>query len=284
MNQWHYGMMVPVVDRKKGALIILVIIFASVINYLSFYNSFQTHFHYENTLPDTWMAGSNIPLYCNNLQDTNVTIIFQNDRTLWYAIDITLYNPSYQSLAFGLRTLRFGLLEINGIQRIKSIKIVLGTGAYHDIFLNGRNLNASITYSNGVILGNSTNKDSAGSFYFSASGKLYFTLNEDVDCFEGGLDVFVGSRSSDETSLYPDDVYLDIDVPDALSGSLRVYDPTALYFLENVGWYFEGNFTDSKSGDTYHRYDTYNPDSSHQPYYLNLREVRAGAVYAQLKT
>ena len=284
MNQRRYGTRVSVVDRKKGALIILVIIFASVINYLTFYNSLEKQFHYESALPDKWITGSNVRLHCNNLQDTNVTIVFQNDATLWYAIDITLYNPSYQSHAFGLRALKFGLIEINAIHRIESIRIVLGTGSYHDIILNGKNLNTSITYSNGVILGNSTNNDSTGSFIFSATGKLCFALDEDVSCFEGGLDVFVGAQSLDDTSLYPDDVYLDIDVPDALSGSLSVYDPTNLYFLENIGWYFEGNFTDSNSGDSFHRYTTYNSRYLHQPYYLNFQEVRAGSVYAQLKT
>ncbi|MGD2072218.1 MAG: hypothetical protein PVG65_01870 [Candidatus Thorarchaeota archaeon] len=271
-------------DRRKVALIVAVIIFLSYMNYLAFYPTSQTQFHYEDILPETWKSGSNMRLICNNLQDTNVTIVFQNNRSLWYSIDITLYKPSHPWQAFRLESPRTGSLEMNALQRIESIAIVLGTGGYYDLFLKGKNLNASVIYNNRVILGNSTCHDSTGTFLFDATGKLYFTLNENVDCSVGGLDVIVGSQSLEGDWLFPDEVYLDVDVPDSLAGSLSIYDPTVQHFLENVGWYYRGNFTDSDSGDLFHRYATFNSKYFYQPYYLNFQELRAGSVYAQLRT
>jgi hypothetical protein len=272
------------VNRKWAVLVFLVIIGAFIIHYQIFSNSSQVQFYYEDNLPETWIRGSNLQLYCNNLHDTNVTISFQNNRDLWYSIDITLYEPSHPSKAFLWRTQKIGIVELDAFQRVESIVIVLGTGGYYDLFLNGENVNASVTYSNEVFLANSTDDDSTGTFLFCATGKLYFALNENVDCSEGGLDVIVGSRSICGTWLYPDEVYLDIDVPDGLCGSLSIYDPTVQCFSENIGWYYRGNFTNSDSGDTYHRYATHNSRYFYQPYYLNFQEVRASTVYARLKT
>ena len=271
-------------DRKKVAVVVIIVITLSTVSFLVIINPFATHFYYKKNLPST-LERPSVDCELRDLKDTNVTIGFKNDSSLWYSIDIRLYQPAPFSSTFRLDDDERGQIWLYALDRIKSVEIWFGLGVFHRIrFYRCENVNASVTYNSGASLGNSTYWEYDGIMDFEASGKLYFSLNEDVIFTHGGLVVFVGIPDyyldPEVPWYYPEEVFLDIDLPSGLEGELLVYNATKIHIFENSSWYYQGNFTEV-SGNTYRLYSTARFVNVTQQ--LVLLKVWATNVYARLK-
>ncbi len=148
--------------RQLVAVGIVVLIIGSVGVYLYLF-PMGTSFHYEKT--DT-VDNEEYRVGVRNIRNCRINVSFVDDGNLLYSFDIEMYGFS-SSTAYNIYEDDTSVLlnyytgpartEWTGEEtRIKSLKILLGSGKAYNVILGGTNLTASITYSNGALIGQST--------------------------------------------------------------------------------------------------------------------------------
>ncbi|MHA2603505.1 MAG: hypothetical protein AM324_015400 [Candidatus Thorarchaeota archaeon SMTZ1-83] len=148
--------------RQLVAVGIVLLVIGSVGVYL-FLFPMGTSFHYEKA---GTADNAEYRVGVRNIRDCEINVSFVDDSDLLYSLDIEMYGFS-SSTAFYIYEDDTSVLlnyytgpaqtEWTGDEtRIKSLDIVLGIGKAYNIILAGINLTASITYSNGALIGQST--------------------------------------------------------------------------------------------------------------------------------
>lgn len=211
---------------ERGKLLgVAAIIIILVVGFIEIYLpaiSFQ--FSYEGELK--FSDPEDIRVSFSDLEDTNITISFVDDPTLWYRMNLTLYergrSPEVRTASY------YDHLELSmedPAARIQDIKLLLGTSAYYKITIVGQNLNVNITHDNSARLEGQT-------ITCSATGIFRYKLTENVNFTDKGLRV--------QTLTDPDLVILDIDLPDGLNGDLIARNAT---FIINEWPYVNPDYT-----------------------------------------
>jgi hypothetical protein len=220
-------------ERKQIAIVLAVVIIVAGAAYFLVLDPTSSTFHFEENYPSTDRLF--FLLFLSDLEDTTIVIKFANDSTLWYSMDILLYEPARASTAFEMsRTDSTYLgLGLAGIARIQSINVTLGNAVSLSIAVEGENLTTSLTYDNGAKLGSSQTDLS-----YRASGILDVTFTEDVTFSELGAEM----RIAPEGSPYrvTDVVYMSIDLPEGLNGDIRLNGDTNRHTYQLDGWSFTG--------------------------------------------
>ncbi len=223
------------VTRKFVALTIAALIVSVSVSYLIFVNPYSTIFHQEYTLhPKSSFGNFGCIVELLGLETTEVTIGFRDVEKFWYSFDIILYEPTLRSFAYTLEEETDRRITLNATASIKSVDLFLGAHRYYQFVIEGENLTTSIIYGNHVILGaEDYGVWENGYFDYRATGSLSFTLADPLGYSLGGLDVWIGVNGA----LFPESVYLDIDLPPDLGGVVQFYDPTNVEFTDMVGWF-----------------------------------------------
>lgn len=148
--------------RQLVAIGIVVLIMGSVGVYLYLF-PMGTSFHYEKT--DT-ADNAEYRVGVRNIRDCRINVSFVDDGNLLYSFDIEMYGFSSSTAYYIYEDDTSVLLnyytgpartEWTGEEtRIKSLNFLLGSGKAYNIILGGTNLTASITYSNGALIGQTT--------------------------------------------------------------------------------------------------------------------------------
>jgi hypothetical protein len=220
-------------ETKKLLAIGIIIILGISVGAVILLNQFATNFQYVQYYTQNY----DYYLEFWHLEDCNVTVKFVNVTTLVYKLDIEQYESGE---AFEYETTitednRF-FMFFRGLQRFKSLTVTLGTATGCNLlFHKGVNLNATVTYDNGAVLG-------GREFIFLSSGNLNFILTKNVN-YESGFKVFIGGASVDKHRA--DYVNLDITLTDGLNGKLAFLDgnftpPCNYSVLEMDGWDYRG--------------------------------------------
>jgi len=211
-------------NRKMKAVAVVVVITVAITSVVLVVNPFGTQFHYERA----WHSGDarwgSVRFY--DLKDCNVTVSFVNDSSVHHRLDIELYNPTFASSAFTIiSSIEVGL-KFTAISRIRSLNLVLGTGTQHYVLFKcgTANLNTTIIYSNGALMG-----DDARLIY-EASGILRFAFAESVSFSDKGMECVLGLFS-------PGTVYVYVDLPDGMDGRASLGGDN-IYTTELSGWYY----------------------------------------------
>lgn len=206
--------------KRKILVSIIVLILVGSGLYISLSNPYAIEFQ-RNVITGTF-GDRPVSLVFSGLEDTNVTLSFDPGRTLC-SIDITLYEPMSAASAFSFGVLQdYDTINFEGLARIKSLNITLGTRDDFDIGFTSdcTNLNTFITISNGARI-NSV-------LYYYASGELSFSITESAHSIDGEY-LLGGSYGR------PDLCYIDINLKDDTVGLIYLY--RSYTILENVGWY-----------------------------------------------
>ncbi len=225
--------------RKKQAVFVIVVVLGSTAGYFMFMNP------YGHTFSITMIKNPNEYFFffsLGNLHDTNVTIVFVNESSLFFRMRVELYAPNLMQDAFELKfDSQPQMVYLNAKVRIKNIDVELGNSLPTKFFVGGINVNASITYSNGVPLSN-VEKMGFGSLYYEATGTLWLTVLEDVNPSKGGLEGHIQNT---------DDLHLYIDLRDDMQGFLSMNDYYRYYAMRIDGWYlrFDNGITTDYSTD-----------------------------------
>ena len=216
-------------NRKTLALVVVVVVVTTGTGIFLVVDPYSDTFHLENRFPvDRPITASYVQLGLINLEDTNLSISFVNDTSLVYTMDIHLYVPTLMSSAFQL-TLEnytgFIYATLTAAVPIRSLKITLGTGKPYLLnIVHGVNLNSTVTYSNGAVLGSE--------FGYEATGSFRFIFLEDVNFTLGGFEARIGP-----TKPYPDMVYVYVDLPPMLNGKFYYREDPQPYIMHDEGWY-----------------------------------------------
>jgi len=108
-----------------------------------------------------------------------------------------------------------------GESRVSNVEIVLGTGTYYNIYIDGYRTNSTILFSNNAqIRGQEIVVHCGG-------GYLDFAFTDDVNVTDLGLNVQTGG----DTNLL-----LDIDLPDSMNGMIELPIAVDFAYTEIVGW------------------------------------------------
>ena len=211
-------------NRKMKAVAVVVVMTVATVGVVLVVNPFGTRFHYEQPWPSGGARWGSIRIY--DLEDCNVTVSFVNDSSVFYRLDVELYNPTFASLAFTITSSIGRGLRFTAISRIRSVNLVLGIGTQYYISFNcgTANLNTTIIYSNGALIG-----DDARLIY-EASGILRFAFTENVNFTEKGMECVLGLFS-------PGTVYVYVDLPDGMDGRASLGGDN-VYTTELSGWYY----------------------------------------------
>ncbi|MGY5852297.1 MAG: hypothetical protein RTU92_01880 [Candidatus Thorarchaeota archaeon] len=206
-----------------GAVIVVVIV--GVAGILLFMNPApMTDFHIEEQLPDDL---TQVSLFFGDLEDTNLTITFVDDESLFYSMDIALYESTTADNAFDAYWIASTTYRFDALTRIRSLNVTLGTGIPYSFGVWGVNLDSSIVYDNGALVGSDVT--------YEASGEFLFTLKEDV-VMDSDLDISTRGISS---SSFLSALYLDIDLQTGTGGELQI-GTIPISFVERVGWTWDG--------------------------------------------
>lgn len=206
-------------NSKLVAGVMIVFLVTGLVGVLLVWDPFpRTYFHIEK---QDLYESSYFTLRLSGLEDTNLTISFVDDNSLFYSIDAAPYQSTSAGNAFIMSGVGGLLLHFEALVRMRSINVTLSTGFYCSFEVLGSNLNSSIVYDNGALVD--------GSVIYQATGNLSFVVTENVTLrnhlvFSGPVNV-----SAPLSTLY-----LDIDLPDGIGGFLRPGGP--ITFLENEGW------------------------------------------------
>ena len=183
----------------------------------------QTQYHYERAYPADETRKVSILL---DVRNTNVSVTFIDNPELMYSVDVVQYTAGdhhhsyYQEWGAPENSFDYHVDSLTD-EGIKEINVVLGTGTYYSIFIEGTNNNASVVFDNGAVL-------SGQEILMSAvQGDFYFELNEDVSFTGTGLLV---------SSVTGVNLVLDIDLPTGLNGLLEVQDGISFSPTSLVGW------------------------------------------------
>ncbi len=243
-------------NSKVIAGVVAVVVIIGVAGVLLFLGpSPSTVFHIEEQLPDDL---TDVSLFFGDLEDTNLTISFVDDESLFYSMDIALYEPNSAGNAFETRWVASTTFSFSALTRIQSLNVTVGTGITYSFGVWGENLDSSIAYDNGALVGHGVT--------YGASGTMLFTLTENVT-MASNFDFNVGGVSP---SLPLSALYLDIDLQDGVEGELDLGGPSDLVpisFVARVGWTWDG----------FDSYDTAAGNPS-----VNIVVARCAQVYANL--
>ncbi len=202
----------PINRRKAAAFLIVVLVVSGFLGYFFIIPAVSTHFHYEGRWDPSNPEGAGISLL--DLEDTNITVMFIDDPTLWYRIDVVHYSPG-RAHHFDART--WGV-TIDGItSRVKDILVVLGNATSYGLLIIGDNLNTTITYDNGALVGGARN------VRYDASGIFRLRIAEDVNRDHGGMQIDV--VNTPEWTYGDPLVLLDINLPEGMNGRLSTASP-----------------------------------------------------------
>ncbi len=211
-------------ETKKvvGVAVILVAVVGVLVVFVGLPAS-STQFHYERAYPADETRKVNILL---DVRNTNVSVTFVDDPNLMYSVDVVQYSTGdhhhsyYQEWGDPHFSLDYHIDSLTD-EGIKEVNVVLGTGTYYVIYIEGANNNASVVFDNGAVLAGQEILMSA------AQGDFYFELTEDVSFTDAGLLV----NSATGVNLV-----LDVDLPTGLNGRLEVQDGISFSPTSMVGW------------------------------------------------
>jgi len=119
-----------------------------------------------------------------NIRDCEVSVSFTNDTSLLYSMAIEMYGISISTVFYlfedSSRTL-LNYYESSTLAMwsrdevsVKKLDLVLGTGKAYTIAVWGTNLTATVTYSNGALIGQESYFQ-----FFSENGSIYAEFNGD---------------------------------------------------------------------------------------------------------
>ncbi|RDE12817.1 MAG: hypothetical protein C4K49_09745, partial [Candidatus Thorarchaeota archaeon] len=210
------------------ALVVVVVVMTMGVGVLLLIDPFSAMFHIESRFPtDRQITASYVNVGLVHLEDCNLTVSFINDTSLVYAMDIQLYSPTLMSSAFQLTVENYtGFIHVTLIAavRIRSFNLTLGIGKPYSVaILQGVNLNSTVTYSNGAVLG----KD----LRYEATGVLRSIFLEDVNFTVGGLTVRVGISSM----YHPNMAHIYVDLPPGLNGEFGCMSDPYPYIMHDEG-------------------------------------------------
>jgi hypothetical protein len=218
-------------ERVKVAIILVIVISVGIGGvFLLLGGVSSTEFHYEHVYPSGETKQALVSLW--GLEDTNVSITFEDNPALLHSLDIELYSAG-DIFQYELEDkASYYWIKLEATDRIKSLDLVLGTGPKYEIGIHGTNINSTITYSNGALL-------RGQQIEYYGSGFLRFVLDEDIDFSTEGLDVLIREEAG-----VRGDLDLNIDLPEGLNGRVS-FDTTSLTIAENEGWAFrsEGHYS-----------------------------------------
>ena len=206
-----------------GAVVILVVVVGVLVVFVGLPPSGTTS-HYQRQYPADETRFVNILL---DLHDTNVTISFTDDTSLMYSADVVQYSSGNQHYAYYQEwedphySLDFHVDTVDG-SRIQSVDIVLGTGTYYQIYIDGDNVDASVIFDNGANLAGQDFEMNA------APGNLYFELTEDVSFSEDGFKIIGYGNTVDFDFV--------VDLPAGLNGRLEIDSTMTLGTHTMSGW------------------------------------------------
>ena len=119
-----------------------------------------------------------------NMHDTNVTVSCVDDPLLLFSLDIELYKPGRIGRDFILETSQtklnlnyyegYNLYDPQILYRMKSVRVILGSATNYTFFVNGGNLNSSIS------LGDGTTVNLLNKFDYLANGTLKLHLGHNI--------------------------------------------------------------------------------------------------------
>ncbi len=240
-------------NSKAVAGVVIAVVIVGVVGILMFprLTPVATTFHIEEQLPDEL---TDVSLFFGDLEDTNLSISFVDDATLFYSMDIALYEPASAANAFRQRWVGSTTYSFAALTRIRSMNVTVGTGIPYSFGVWGENLDSTIAYDNGALVGHEVT--------YEATGTMLFTLTEDVT-MSNNSDLYLRgvSESSPLNALY-----LDIDLQAGVEGELRI-GSIPIAFVDRIGWTWDG----------FDSYDTVVGSPS-----LNIVVARCDQVYANL--
>ncbi|MHA1961137.1 MAG: hypothetical protein ACW99U_12985, partial [Candidatus Thorarchaeota archaeon] len=115
--------------------------------------SSKTQFSYDEPFPEN--SNRKVYLHLSNFEETTIDIRFSRNLELIYQIDVTLLEPA--SEAIGFENYYYDdrqMVNIHQIGIIDSMDIVLSILCPYNIqIVESEDLNTTVTYSNGAILG-----------------------------------------------------------------------------------------------------------------------------------
>ncbi|MFW9944724.1 MAG: hypothetical protein ACFFB7_06970, partial [Candidatus Sifarchaeia archaeon] len=183
---------------------------------------YETSYHFQANYPSDVV--NIVVLRIDHLLDCNLTIDFVDNSSLWYSVDVELYEPGPSIPVVGTGDNIYINQDAESPVRVKSLDITLGTGYAYRIAVGGHledessNINAVLEIDNGAVLG-----EYAG---FNMEGDLHLSFGENVDISQGGYLVHMSGGI--------DDVHLMIDLPEGLDGRLYAVSPDQSFTL--LGW------------------------------------------------
>lgn len=209
------------------AVAVVAVVTVATIGVVLVINPFASQFHYKQAWDSGDARWGSIRVY--DLEDCNVTISFVNDSSVFYRLDVELYTPTFASSAFTVEDSEglYGVgLKFTAISRIRSVNLVLGTGTQYYVYFDcgTANLNTTIIYSNGALMGDDAR------FLYSASGTLRFAFTESVSFSDKGMECVLGLYS-------PGTAYVYVDLPDGMDGRASLGGDN-VYTTELSGWYY----------------------------------------------
>ena len=210
-------------NTKVVAGVVIIVVIVGVVWFLFFMGPTpMTNFHIEDELPEDL---TEVSLFFVDLEDTNLTISFVDDEALFYSMDIALYDPTTAESAFNTRWVGSTAFRFDALTRIRSLNVTVGTGIPYSFGVWGDNLDSSIAYDNGAIVG--------ADVTYEASGEFLFTLKEDVTMTTNF------SLLARGTPVFLSALYLDIDLQTGVGGELYI-STIPISFVDLIGWTWDG--------------------------------------------
>ena len=209
--------------QKKGVIVVVILAAAVGVGTFMLFVP-RMHEHYEAQHDDQSSFFISV-----GGDDMTINISFVNDSLLLYSIDVEKYPDT---TGYSFEEMHGGSRVEFGADRLKQVTVVFGTAVPYAFGIAGENVTAYVTYDNGAIIdGQECDFNHQGSVNY---GTMHFTFTENVTV-KGDMDVTIGryAGSLDRRGH----AYLDIDIPDTMSGRLTTVGDTD--FIENIGWIFD---------------------------------------------
>ena len=215
-----------IMNTKAVAGVVIAVVVIGVTGVLVFLNPAPvTLFHIEDQLPEDLTL---VSLFFVDVEDTNLSISFVDDDTLFYSMDIALYEPTTAQNAFRTRWWAVSaVFRFDALTRIRSLNVTLGTGVQYSFGVWGDNLNSLISYDNGAQVGDDIR--------YEASGEFLLRLTEDVTM---NTNVSIHARGTGLSSMLHA-LYLDINLKTGVGGVLHI-GSIPISFVDRVGWIWDG--------------------------------------------
>jgi len=218
-------------DRRKITSLGVVTILVGAFVYFVGIPAVQTQFHYEQGYPVN--ETKYIVFWIDDFHTTakEVNIGFIDDPHLMYRIDVTQNEPGRHHYVQYYNWEDSILVKLVGAdnEKVTAIDIILGTGTSYDIWIEGDEMDVTLTYSNGAII-DPNNPDSDDIFVNNNNGNFTFIMTEDVTLTSNATGaLFVNVNYCTNTAVV-------VDLPEGLNGQLE-----ARFWLDYVdltlnGW------------------------------------------------